>query len=271
MYKNMIGLIGAPRSGTSWTGQIFDSAPSVLYRMQPFYSWAFRDKLHVRSSKKEIKQFFKEVYESDDDYLAQTERKNAGIYPIFAEKDKNPDIMVFKEVMFHYMMPVLLEQLEDLKIIAVVRHPIDVLTSYYNAPKEFDPQLDIQKEWYFAQTRNELLPERYFGYHKWKEYMKIVSVLKEKYGERVKVFRYEDLLEDTDKVVHELFDFSHITYEVQTKKFLYESQHKTVGDPYSVYRNINDKYEKKQLPENILQEIHLDLRKFKEADTYGYR
>jgi len=39
MYKNIIGIIGAPRSGTSWTGQIFDSAPDVLYRMQPFYSW----------------------------------------------------------------------------------------------------------------------------------------------------------------------------------------------------------------------------------------
>lgn len=266
----MIGLIGAPRSGTSWTGQIFDSAPSVLYRMQPFYSWAFRDKIHVRSSKKEIERFFKEVYESDDDYLAQTERKNAGIYPIFAEKDKNPDIMVFKEVMFHYMMPVLLEQLDDLKIIAVVRHPIDVLTSYYNAPKEFDSQLDIQKEWYFAQTRNELLPERYFGYFKWKEYMKIVSVLKEKYNNRVKVFKYEDLLAHTDKVIQELFDFCHIFYGSQTKKFIYESQHKTVDDPYSVFRSKDDKRKKNVLPENILDEIHRDLEKFEEAGRYGY-
>ena len=170
MYKNIVGIIGAPRSGTSWTGQIFDSAPDVLYRMQPFYSWAFRDKIHVRSSKEEINKFFQDMYLSKDPYLEQRDRKDAGVYPIFEEKNKEANVMAFKEVMFHYMMPTILENVEELKIIAIVRHPIDVLTSYYNAPKEFFEGLDIQKEWYFAQARNELLPERYFGYHKWKEY-----------------------------------------------------------------------------------------------------
>lgn len=270
MYKNIIGIIGVPRSGTSWTGQIFDSAPCVLYRMQPFYSWKFRDRLHVRSGKEEISRFFEELYKSDDIYLAQKERKEAGIYPVFKQKYKQPEVMVFKEVMFHYMVPVLLEHLENLQIIAVLRHPADVLTSYYNAPKEFYPSLDIQKEWYFAQSRNELLPERYFGYHKWKEYMKLVSVVHEKYGERVKLLKYEDLLADTEKAVQDLFSDCNIQYEKQTADFLFESRNKTVNDPYSVFRNRNDRSEKKKLPDNILEQIRCDLKGFEEAVKNGY-
>lgn len=271
MYRNIVGIIGAPRSGTSWTGQIFDSAPDVLYRMQPFYSWEFRDRINVRSGKEEINCFFHDMYCSKDSYLAQVDRKAKGVYPIFSIKNENPNVMVFKEVMFHYMMPVILENIENLQIIALVRHPIDVLSSYYNAPREFDPLLDIQKEWYFAQSRNELLPERYFGYHKWKEYMKIISVIQEKYVDRVKIIKYEDLLAFPEKIAGELFRYANIPYEEQTRQFIYDSQHKTVDDPYSVFRNRNEKREKKRLPDNILSEIHRDLESFEEAKKYGYQ
>ncbi len=38
----IIGLHGAPRSGTTWIGQIFNSAPQVAFRFQPFFAHAFR-------------------------------------------------------------------------------------------------------------------------------------------------------------------------------------------------------------------------------------
>lgn len=98
----------------------------------------------------------------------------------------------------------------------------------------------------------------------------ILSVMKEKFAERIKVVKYEDLLTDTEKAVQELFDFSHISFGAQTKKFIYESQNKTVDDPYSVYRKKDCKREKKVLPENIIEEIHHDLEKFEEANKYGY-
>lgn len=268
MYKQIIGIIGAPRSGTSWTGQIFDSAPGVLFRMQPFYSYAFRDKIHVRSSTDEVREFFEEMYYSDDDYLAQKERKEKGVYPVFADKNKSPQTMVFKEVMFHYMVPVILEHMPELSIIAIVRHPIDILTSYYNAPREFDPQLNIYDEWYFAQSRNELLPERYFGYHKWKEYMMIVECVKNKYGDRVNILRYEDLVKDTENVVKRLFLDNGIEFTPQTTQFLFDCVHKNNDDPYSVFRG--SKKEKKQLPDDIKEAIHVDLTTFSIAKKYGY-
>ncbi len=270
MYKNIVGIIGAPRSGTSWTGQIFDSAPDVLYRMQPFYSWAFRDRIHVRSTKEEIKDFFDDMYLSKDPYLEQRDRKEQGVYPVFEEKSKCPRVMVFKEVMFHYMMPVILRNVDNLKLVAIVRNPVDVITSYWNAPREFAPFLDIQKEWYFAQTRNELLPERYFGYHKWKEYIKIVEVLENTFSDRVKIIRYEDLRKEPEKMTKELFEYSGIAYTPQTERFLYDSQNKTVDDPYSVFRNKHEQREKKSLPENIINQIYDDLKHFEEAERYGY-
>ena len=214
--------------------------------------------------------FFGDLYKSKDAYLEQTERKKAGVYPIFNKKNSEPDTMVFKEVMFHYMVPVLLNHVDELKIVAIVRHPIEVLTSYYNAPREFNPSLDIQKEWYFAQSRNELLPERYFGYHKWKEYMKLVSVICEKYGEQVTVIKYEELSANTDHVIRSLFKQLDLAFTEQTIKFIFDSKNRTVDDPYSVFRNKDDKREKKMLPDNILNEIHLDLRTFDEAIKYGY-
>lgn len=270
MYKKIVGIIGVPRSGTSWLGQIFDSAPDVLYRMQPFYSWAFRDKIHVRSSKREINDFFCELYLSNDSYLKQQERKKSGIYPIFNNKKSQPEVMVYKEVMFHYLIPILLKHVDQLKIIALVRHPVDVLTSYYNAPREFDPTLDIQKEWYFAQNRNELLPERYFGYHKWKEYMKLISIIQEKYPKRVIVIRYEDLAKNPECVVQQLFQYTDISYEKQSEQFIIDSQSSTVDDPYSVFRNKSELRFRNKLPSNIIIEIKQDLQSFDEAKKYKY-
>lgn len=271
MYNKIIGIIGTPRSGTSWTGQIFDSAPSVLYRMQPFYSYAFRDKIHVRSSAAEIKEFFHEMYISQDDYLLQTDRRSAGIYPVFPDKQDCPDCMVFKEVMFHYMMPVVMKHIQELSLLAIVRHPIGVLTSYYNAPGEFNPDLDIQNEWYFAQDRNEMLPERYFGYFKWKEYISIVDYLKRTYPERVQVCRYEDFSANPDLYAEKWFEHYDIEFTKQTRKFLHDSQHKTVNDPYSVFRDRSNKRQRKHLPDNIIKEIQDDLAKFSLAKEYNYQ
>ncbi|MCX4366034.1 MAG: sulfotransferase domain-containing protein [Bacilli bacterium] len=270
MYKNIIGIIGAPRSGTSWTGQIFDSAPDVLYRMQPFYSWEFRDRIHVRSSKEEINKFFKEIYKSKNPYLEQIDRKSKGIYPVFKEKKECPNIMVFKEVMFHYLMPVIMEYIENLKLIAIVRNPIDMLTSFYNIPREFNPELDIHDEWYFAQSRNALLPENYFGYHKWKEYINIITILEKRYKNRVKIIKYEDIVDKTELMVIKMFQFSDIPYLEQTKKFIYDSKHCTINDPYAVFRNGTENKNNKKLPEDIIQIIKSDLKKFSQIEKFNY-
>ena len=55
--KKTIALFGVPRSGTSWLGQIFDSCPDVIYKYQPLFSYAFKNRLNMQSSFDEISNF----------------------------------------------------------------------------------------------------------------------------------------------------------------------------------------------------------------------
>lgn len=271
MYKKIIGVIGTPRSGVSWTGQIFDSSLETLFRMQPFYSWAFRDKVYPRTTADGFREFFNEVYLSKDDYLLQTERRQRGVYPAFEKVSATPDIMVYKESMYHYLVPFLLEKLEEISFVAVIRNPIDALTSFYNAPRDFPENIDINDEWYFAPNRNGFYPEQYWGYFKWKEFINILFNIKKTYPNRVYVQKYEDLyvgpIEETEK----MFSFCGINYDKQTEQFLYNCTHKYVDDPYSVFRMRGMKVEdKKKLPKNICEIIRADLDNFEYAKYFGY-
>ena len=54
---NTIAIFGAPRSGTTWLGQLFNSSPNTLYRYQPLFSYEFKDYLSESNTKQNIKQF----------------------------------------------------------------------------------------------------------------------------------------------------------------------------------------------------------------------
>ena len=41
-----IAIHSAPRSGSSWLGQILNSSPKVCFRFQPLFSYAFKDYLN---------------------------------------------------------------------------------------------------------------------------------------------------------------------------------------------------------------------------------
>ena len=271
MYKKIIGVIGAPRSGVSWTGQIFDSSPDILFLMQPFYSWAFRDKVHPRTTSEELYKFFDELYLSQDDYILQSERRAKGIYPVFEKKGEVLETMVYKESMFHYLVPFLLEKVEELLIVAVIRNPIDALTSFYNAPREFPEGIDIQKEWYFAPNRNKFYPEQYWGYFKWKEFINMLYCIKQKYPDRVYIQNYEELNKNPEEATREMFSFCGLSFDRQTEKFLYDCKQKYVDDPYSVFRKEGIRLEnKKRLPQNIVDAIKSDLETFEYAKYFGY-
>ncbi|MCK5013927.1 MAG: hypothetical protein KAS66_08905 [Candidatus Omnitrophica bacterium] len=95
MYKPVIAIAGVPRSGTSWLGQIIDSSPDVVYRFQPIFSYAFKDAVNIDSNREDCERFFRGIYESTDDFLLQTDKRKAGLYPTF-EKKSNPEYLAFK-------------------------------------------------------------------------------------------------------------------------------------------------------------------------------
>lgn len=269
-YEQVIGVFGVPRSGTTWLSFIFDSVPEVVYKHQPLFSYAFKDRLQVRSSTEDIQAYFDELYVKQDDFMDRKDQRERGVCPTFAKKDIAPHL-VFQETRYHYLIPALLKNFPRIKIVLIARNPIDVMKSWINAPKEFKAGWDLQKEWKFAPSKNEYLPEHYFGYYKWREAIKLFSDMAALYPDRVKLIRYEDLVADALPVSTELFAFCGLPMTEQTEAFLTDSQSTTVSDTYGVYRNKSEQKEQDiVLPDNVIAAIHQDLADFEEAKLLGY-
>ncbi len=261
MYKNVISVHGTPRSGTTWLGQIFDSSPLVRYKYQPLFSDSFKDRITVRSGVPEIRDFFEEVYNRNDEFLNRTKQKQKGIHKDFKEKLDNPPFLLIKMVRYHYLIPVFLESLDNIKVIGIVRNPCGTLNSWRKAPREFLPEHDFRKNWRFAQDRSNFRPEEYYGFHRWKELTMMFMVMKERFPEKFTYVRYEDLFAKTGEITRELFSFCGLKMAKQTLEFIRESRSFHQEDLYSVYKGkkkMNDW--KGELDESIINEIYDELR-----------
>ena len=238
MFKRIVMICGVPRSGTSWVGQILDSSPETVYRFQPLFSWAFKNYIGPNSSKKKCDSFFTKVYNSQNPFLLQAERKKEGIYPVFGHKDPLSPVLVIKMVRYHHLLPMLLDYFENtLQVAFIIRHPCGVINSWLKTPKEFFKDADPQVEWDLAESRNKDKPEEYWGFDGWKRFLDIYSTIKEQFPQNVFLINYEQLVINTMDQVTDLFSFLNIEISLQTKQFLLESTQINNSDPYSVYKN----------------------------------
>lgn len=258
---NKIALHGVPRSGTTWLGSIIDSSPNVIYKHQPLFSYAFKSFLNEFSSKAEINDFFNKIAQSDDPFINQIDGKASGIIPSF-QKQKLTHI-VYKEARYHHIIRNLLDNDKDLKVVGIIRDPINVLLSWKNAPKEFDARhWDFNEEWLLANKKNQGKKEEFYGYERWKFVASEFMDLKSKHNDRFYIVKYEDLVENTIKEVMKLFEFCEIPYSQQTSNFLKDSTSTNQNDePYSVFRtNVKSKLDKMDISQEIVDHIKKDLK-----------
>lgn len=255
-----IALHGVPRSGTSWVGAIFDSSENVAYRHQPLFSYAFKSYLDENASKEDIERFFERILDTDDDFVLQKEGKARGSIPAF-KKGKITHV-VYKEARYHYIMENMLQKDGAIKVVGIVRNPKSVLSSWYNAPKEFEKgEWNLLEQWKDAGLKNQARPEEFYGYNKWKEVSLLFLRLQEAYPTRFYLLRYADLLRDVTGEVQRLFAFCGLGYSKQTADFLARSQAVDLSeDAYSVFRKnqIDDKW-KAGLPQEIVEAVDKDL------------
>jgi len=257
-----IAIHSVPRSGSSWIGQIFNSAPDVAFRFQPLFSYAFKDYLGASSTREEIDTFFKEILKSDDAFLLQQEKVDAGIYPTF-NKSQVVTHVVYKEVRYHHILKNMLLQDPDVLVIGIVRNPYAVINSFLNAPREFRKDLgwDELEEWRYAPSKNLDKPEEFNGYEKWKEVTLLFQDLKRRYPDRFYLVHYDSLLENSVEEVEKIFHFCDIPMSQQTVDFLTSSQSIDHDDAYSVYKKkmLDDSW-KKSLHPSIVSAITEDLK-----------
>jgi hypothetical protein len=235
MYRQVVAIFGMPRSGTSWLGQILDSAPNVAYRLEPIFSYAFKNAVDERSSRADYTRFFEGIYESKDDFLLQRDRRGSGFYPIF-EKDPAPDFLVFKTTRFHHLLSGMLSLLDDLKVISIVRNPCGAMSSWLHTPGEFPASADPKKEWRYGHCRKTAI-EEFWGFEDWKHVTRLHLTLARQYPERMTIVQYEHLVDNPFDIVPGIFKFLGLTFSVQTRSFLADCHKRNDENSYSVYKD----------------------------------
>ena len=248
-----VAIHSVPRSGSTWLGSIFDSSDEVMYRLQPLFSYSHKGQISEESNLGDINRFFEDIINTNDDFVLQTSTKKSGIIPSF--KKTSSKYIVYKEVRYHNILEHLMATDESIRVIGLIRNPVDVIESWYNAPKEFRMDLGwkIEDEWFYAPNKNCGKIEEFNGLKRWLEVVRLFQNLSIRYPNRFLRVKYEDLLEDTEMEVKRMFDFTGINYCKQTKEFLNSDKH--VENPYSVYRNKKVTSKKLFLPESITKEI----------------
>jgi hypothetical protein len=231
-----VAIHGAPRSGTSWLGEILNSSPATVYRYQPLFSYAHKDFLDERSGRADIEEFFRRIAHCRDAFTNQTERRNSGELPRFAKSAMTH--VVYKEVRYHHILENMMQQMDDTLLVAIIRSPLAVIDSWLRAPREFRADLGWTEleEWRFAEKKNAGRPEEFNGYEKWKVATRIFMDLRDAYPDRVYLLHYSPLLTDPLTETGKLFDFLDLAVTGATLDFLKRSR--SVDDPsaYSVFR-----------------------------------
>jgi hypothetical protein len=253
MFKKVIIIAGAPRSGTSWLSQIFDSSPDTIYRHQPIFSYAFKNAINLESKKEDYIKFFKNIYNSQDEFICRTEERKKGIIKTFP-KVIVPEILVFKNVRYHFLLEKMLQLFDDLKVIGIVRHPCGSVNSFLTT-KELPSDADPIKEWRYAKCRN-TGPEEYWGFEKWKEVAYLFLDLEKKFPNQFLLQKYSELVDHPIEKTKEIFNFFEMEYTDQTNEYLMESNTKHIDHLYATYKDkkVKDKWQW-ELDEKIKIEI----------------
>lgn len=259
MMLQRLAIHGAPRSGTTWLGEILNSSPHVIYKYQPLFSYAFKSYLDEHATAARIDDFFSAIAGTTDAFLDQSVQRQRGDLPQFAKAE--PTHIVYKEVRYHHILPNLLAN-SDVKLVALVRNPLAVMASWLAAPREFRRDLgwQVADEWRMAPSKNQGRPEEFYGFERWKESARLFHALAQQFPLRVRVVRYSELLEDPPAVTQHLFDFAGLAMGEQTRAFLAESRGEDRADTYAVYRSkrVDDGW-KTLLDDSIVAAIRADL------------
>lgn len=256
-----IAIHSVPRSGSTWLGELFNSNPHVIYKYQPLFSYSFKNRLTPISSRKEIIDFYEELIATNDDFTDQIEARENGKMPAF-KKSIKPKAIAYKEVRHHHILENLLQQDNEIKVIGLIRNPFAVIYSWLNASKEFRKDLgwDELEEWRYAHKKNLNKIEEFNGFDKWKDVTAMFLKLEKKFPHQFKIVYYNDLLNETENTIKELFQFCNLLLTETTKKFIIESQLKENTDAYSVYKIKKDDHNwKDKLNPTIIKEIEKEL------------
>jgi hypothetical protein len=217
------------------------------------FSYKFKDFLDESSSKKDIDKFFTLLSETNDKFVCQNEQRETGSLPK-VEKFDLATHTVYKETRYHHILENLLRKDKNIKLILLVRDPVEVINSWINAPSEFDPNWTLETQLFNGELKNLGRKENFFGLNAWAETTRLFEKLSKRYHERVFLINYSMLQSNLEQTVKYIYKFCDLSLTDTTYIFLKESSEKKVSDTYSVFRGgkksqitLNEHFVKKSL------------------------
>jgi hypothetical protein len=255
-----IAIHGVPRSGTTLVGELINSSPAVCYKYQPIFSYALKDFIGPTSPADVIDSFFTALETTTDPFLDQTEARRAGLLPMFRKAKLTHT--AYKEVRYHYILPNMLRQCPELRVVLVIRNPLSVISSWLLAPKEFRPELEWNRveEWRYALKKNLNRPEEYNGFERWKDAARLFLELASRFPEQVYLCEYRRLIADLRGETEKLFSFVGLSMGDQTREFIKRASTETQGHAYSVFRaKKRDDEWRYSLEKEIVEAIKADV------------
>ena len=130
---NLISLHSCPRSGSSWLTAIFNSHPNIKIAYQPLFSYEFKNIINNNSSEKEFNIFIQKLYNTNNKFINMNEDYQGG-YPKYKKEYINTIFM--KNVHHHNLIEKFIKLNPNIKIIGLIRNPINVINSQIYANKE---------------------------------------------------------------------------------------------------------------------------------------
>lgn len=242
MNKRVI-IHSAPRSGSTWLGEIINSHPNVKYAFQPLFSYALKGALSPTSRLSDVNRFFGALAEIEDDFIGQIEQRQAGMLPQF-DKHRQITHLAYKEVRYHHILTNLMEVDRAVLALFLIRNPIDVMDSWVSSPREFDPNWNVREELLEASKKNRDRAEEFYGLKRWAMVSELFETLALRYPDRVMLVRYDDLKNNPLSVVTRVFEHCGLEIVDETLEFISESQTYDVPGDYSVFRGGKDRLSK---------------------------
>lgn len=242
-----LALFGCPRSGTSWLGQLLNHHEAVAYRYQPLFAYEFKDWFGRHGvSAASVDAFHAALLDARSDFVRQD------LHP--AKRAGPPALLAWKEVRYHRLMGPLLATGALGHLLYLVRDPVDVINSWYQAPKEFRAGQDIHVEWRDAPSKN-VDDSEFNGFTRWKHSLAMALDLAATDPARVTIVRYERLRASPGPTIDAILARAGLAPSEQVARFVTASTSRHDDDAYGVHRTATAP---RRLPDDIVTAIRAD-------------
>ena len=185
--------------------------------------------------------------------MNQTERRTLGQYPTFTSKNPEPAFLVIKDTRFHNLTERMFGLFDNVKMVAIVRHPCGAIHSWLTAPGEFPRDADPLQEWRTGSCRKKGFGE-FWGFDDWETVTRLHMKLEQRFPHRFIIQQYEHMVDDPMGETKKLFTFFGLDFTDQTASFVTMSQAVHNASEYSVFKfpSVKDRWQ---------SELHLSIRK----------